>query len=41
MNMTTDLDGAHLEVAVVRTPLGGLLAGVLIIPINGILNIRK
>ena len=38
--MTPDLDGAHLEVTVVWTPLGRLLAGVLIIPINGILKIR-
>ena len=38
--MTPDLDGAHLEVAVVWTPLGRLLAGVLIIPVNGILKIR-
>ena len=38
--MTPDLDCAHLEVAVVRAPLGGLLAGVLIVPINGILKIR-
>ena len=39
--LTPDLDCAHLEVAVVRAPLGGLLAGVLIIPINGILKIRN
>ena len=41
VNMTADLDGTHLEVAVVWTPLGGLLTGVLIIPINGILKIRN
>ena len=39
--MISDLDSAHLEVAVVRAPLGGLLAGVLIVPINGILKIRN
>ena len=39
--MTSDLDGAHLEVAVVRAPFGGLLTGVLIVSINGILKIRN
>ena len=39
--MTPDLDGPHLEVTVVWTPLGWLLTGVLIIPINGILKIRN
>ena len=36
-----NLDSAHLKVAVVRTPLGWLLTGVLIVPINGILKIRN